>query len=81
MREAGSGTDMDLAIDKASTAEYASLLTAHRGSLVDAFEQVGGQYLQMRSDLPAQDMLARLMAAGLIGTYGAMPAQGPGVPL
>jgi len=80
MREAGSGTDMDLAIDKTSTAEYASLLTAHRGSLVDALEQLGGQYLQMRSDLPAQEMLARLMAAGLIGTYGAMPAQ-PGVPL
>jgi uncharacterized protein (DUF58 family) len=80
MREAGSGTDMDLAIDKASTAEYASLLTAHRGSLVDALEQLGGHYLQMRSDLPAQEMLARLMAAGLIGTYGAMPAQ-PGVPL
>jgi uncharacterized protein (DUF58 family) len=81
MREVGSGTDMDLALDKTSAAEYASLLAAHRSSLVNALEQLGGHYLQMRSDLPAQDMLARLMAAGLIGTYGAMPAQGPGVPL
>jgi len=81
LREAGSGADMDLALDRASAAEYAGLLSAHRTGLVGAFEKLGGDYLQMRSDLSAREMLARLMAAGLVGTYGAMPAQGPGVPL